>query len=74
MHKLVNDGDVACVFLAVANNVDERDVCFYPKSHKLLVEKTGHLVRDNPVLDYYDASESSRFAGFGVDCTGRRAS
>ncbi len=52
-HKLVNDGDVACVFLAVAN-VDERDVCFYPKSGKLLVEKTGHLVRDNPVLDYYD--------------------
>ncbi len=52
-HRLVNDGDVACVFLAVAN-VDERDVCFYPKSHKLLVEKTGHLVRDNPVLDYYD--------------------
>ncbi|MBC5801082.1 MAG: cupin domain-containing protein [Candidatus Eremiobacteraeota bacterium] len=52
-HRLVNDGDVACVFLAVAN-VDERDVCFYPNSRKLLLEKTGQLVRDNPLLDYYD--------------------
>lgn len=52
-HKLVNDADEACVFLAVAN-VDERDVCFYPNSRKLLLEKTGQLVRDNPTLDYYD--------------------
>jgi uncharacterized cupin superfamily protein len=52
-HKLVNEDDVACVFLAVAN-VDERDVCFYPKSRKLLVEKTSHMVRDHPLLDYFD--------------------
>ncbi len=52
-HKLVNEEDVACVFLAVAN-VDERDVCFYPKSRKLLVEKTSHMVRDHPLLDYFD--------------------
>jgi hypothetical protein len=40
--------------LLMVANTDDRDVCFYPNSHKLLVEKTGHLVRDRPSLDYYD--------------------
>ncbi len=52
-HKVVNRTHAPCTFLFVAN-VDEHDVCFYPNSNKLLVEKTDHLVRDRPVLDYYD--------------------
>jgi uncharacterized cupin superfamily protein len=52
-HKIVNRTSAPCTLLMVANT-DDRDVCFYPNSHKLLVEKTGHLVRDRPSLDYYD--------------------
>jgi hypothetical protein len=35
-------------------NVDPSDVCYYPESQKLLVERSGVLVRDNPILDYWD--------------------
>ena len=52
-HKVVNHTQAPCTLLFIANT-DEHDVCFYPDSQKLLVEKTGHLVRDNPSLDYYD--------------------
>ncbi len=52
-HKIVNRTEAPCTLLMVANN-DERDVCFYPDSKKLLVEKTEHLVRYHPTLDYYD--------------------
>ncbi len=52
-HKIVNRTETTCTLLMVANT-DERDVCFYPDSKKLLIEKTEQMVRDNPVLDYYD--------------------
>jgi hypothetical protein len=35
-------------------NVDPSDVCYYPDSHKLLVERSDIMVRDNPVLDYWE--------------------
>jgi hypothetical protein len=31
-----------------------RAVCYYPKSHKVLVEATDLMVRDHPQLDYWD--------------------
>ena len=52
-HKLVNRTDAPCTLLMVANT-DERDVCFYPDSEKLLVEKTGQMVRYSSTLDYFD--------------------
>ena len=52
-HTIVNRGSAPCTLLMVANS-DPGDVCFYPSSEKLIVEKTGHLVRDRPILDYYD--------------------
>ncbi|GAC1300671.1 MAG: hypothetical protein NVSMB19_07590 [Vulcanimicrobiaceae bacterium] len=52
-HKIVNDSTEPCEILMIAN-VDRGDVCAYPDSHKVLVEATGLLVRDRPVLDYWD--------------------
>ena len=52
-HRLFNDGTETAVVLLVAN-ANEHDVCFYPESRKLLVEKTDTLVRAEPQLDYYD--------------------
>jgi hypothetical protein len=37
----------------IANN-DLTDVCYYPDSHKLVIEQSGVLVRDNPQLSYWD--------------------
>jgi uncharacterized cupin superfamily protein/glyoxylase-like metal-dependent hydrolase (beta-lactamase superfamily II) len=52
-HKLVNRSTEPCEVLMVAN-VDPSDVCYYPDSKKLLVERSEILVRDNPILDYWD--------------------
>lgn len=52
-HKVVNRSDAPCEILMVAN-VDSNDVCYYPDSQKLLVERTGLIVRDNPELAYWD--------------------
>jgi uncharacterized cupin superfamily protein len=52
-HRLWNDAETDAVVLLVANN-DGGDVCFYPDSRKFVVEASGTLVRDHPVLDYYD--------------------
>lgn len=52
-HRLWNDAETDAVVLLIAND-DGGDVCFYPDSRKFVVEATGTLVRDNPVLDYYD--------------------
>ena len=52
-HKVVNRTSEPCTLLMVANT-DERDVCFYPDSKKLLVEKTDQMVADHPLLDYFD--------------------
>jgi hypothetical protein len=35
-------------------NIDPGDVCHYPDSRKLLVEKTGVIVRSEPALDYFE--------------------
>jgi uncharacterized cupin superfamily protein len=51
-HKVENRSDEPCEILMVANT-DVRDVCYYPESEKLLVEATGTIVRDRPVLDYW---------------------
>jgi uncharacterized cupin superfamily protein len=52
-HKLVNETQDHCEILMIANT-DVRDVCYYPDSKKVLVEASGIMVRDHPVLDYYD--------------------
>jgi len=35
-------------------NTDVRDVCYYPDSHKVLIEDSDLMLRDRPVLDYWD--------------------
>ena len=52
-HALSNEAEEEALVLLVANT-DPGDACFYPDSHKFVVEATGTLVRDNPQLDYYD--------------------
>jgi len=52
-HRIWNDADGDAVVLMIAS-ADPADVCFYPDSRKFVVEATGTLVRDNPVLDYFD--------------------
>jgi uncharacterized cupin superfamily protein/glyoxylase-like metal-dependent hydrolase (beta-lactamase superfamily II) len=52
-HRVSNEGDTPCVVLMFAN-IDGGDVCHYPDSRKLLVEKTGTIVRSEPELDYFE--------------------
>lgn len=52
-HKVRNDGKSSCTILMVSN-IDEGDVCFYPDSKKLMVERSGLIVRSEPALSYYD--------------------
>jgi uncharacterized cupin superfamily protein/glyoxylase-like metal-dependent hydrolase (beta-lactamase superfamily II) len=52
-HRISNDTDAPCVVLMFAN-IDAGDVCHYPDSRKLLVEKTGVIVRSEPELDYFE--------------------
>lgn len=51
--QLLNDGEAPCILLLVANT-DSRDATFYPDSHKIYVEPTGTMVRDNPQLSYFE--------------------
>jgi uncharacterized cupin superfamily protein/glyoxylase-like metal-dependent hydrolase (beta-lactamase superfamily II) len=52
-HRISNESDTSCVVLMFAN-IDAGDVCHYPDSRKLLVEKTGTIVRSEPELDYFE--------------------
>jgi uncharacterized cupin superfamily protein len=52
-HKIVNRTSESCEILMIANT-DLSDVCYYPDSHKFVIEKSGMLVRDNPQLSYWD--------------------
>ena len=52
-HRVSNESDTPCVVLMFANT-DPGDVCHYPDSRKLLVEKTGTIVRSEPELDYFE--------------------
>jgi hypothetical protein len=36
------------------SNIDASDICYYPDSRKLVIEATDLMLRDHPVLDYYD--------------------
>ena len=52
-HRLFNDAEAEAVVLMVANT-NPADTCFYPDSDKHVVEATGTLVRNTPLLDYFD--------------------
>jgi len=52
-HKIVNEASVTCELIMIAN-VDLDDVCSYPDSKKVLIERTESMLRDHPVLDYFD--------------------
>jgi uncharacterized cupin superfamily protein len=52
-HRIWNDAEADALVLMIANT-DEADVCSYPDSRKLLVEKTGTLVRSAPQLEYFE--------------------
>jgi len=56
-HQLINRSDKPFVYLAISNRVPA-DVCEYPDSDKLLVRKTGTLVRRSPTLSYFDGETS----------------
>jgi hypothetical protein len=38
----------------MVSNVEPTEACHYPDSKKILVDPEGLIVRDHPVLDYYD--------------------
>jgi uncharacterized cupin superfamily protein len=52
-HKLRNDSSEPCEVLMVAN-IAAADVCYYPDSKKVLVERADLMLRDHPTLDYWD--------------------
>jgi uncharacterized cupin superfamily protein len=52
-HRLSNESAEPCIVVMIANN-DAGDVCYYPDSRKLAIERTGTLVRGEPQLDYFD--------------------
>jgi uncharacterized cupin superfamily protein len=52
-HKIVNRTSEPCEILMIANT-DLTDVCYYPDSHKLIIERNGVSVRDTPQLSYWD--------------------
>jgi uncharacterized cupin superfamily protein len=52
-HLIRNDGKNDALVLMVSN-VDERDVCSYPDSDKILFEREGLIVRRAPALEYFD--------------------
>jgi len=52
-HRIWNDADAPATVLAIAN-ADRGDVCYYPDSHKLLVDQEDTLVRDQPQLGYWE--------------------
>jgi uncharacterized cupin superfamily protein/glyoxylase-like metal-dependent hydrolase (beta-lactamase superfamily II) len=52
-HKLANRSNAPCEVLMIAN-VDAGDVCYYPDSHKVLVERSDLMVRDSPTLGYWE--------------------
>ncbi len=52
-HKLRNDGSTLASIIMISN-VGGGDVCFYPDSKKLLVERADLIVRSEPALDYFD--------------------
>jgi uncharacterized cupin superfamily protein/glyoxylase-like metal-dependent hydrolase (beta-lactamase superfamily II) len=52
-HKVVNDGTESCEILMVSN-YEPADVCYYPDSRKVLVERSDLMLRDHPALDYWD--------------------
>jgi uncharacterized cupin superfamily protein/glyoxylase-like metal-dependent hydrolase (beta-lactamase superfamily II) len=51
-HKLINASAAPCTIVAIAN-ADPLDVCFYPDSKKILIQKTGTLVRSEPELVFF---------------------
>jgi uncharacterized cupin superfamily protein len=52
-HKIVNESGAECEIVMIANT-DQADVCYYPDSKKVLIEKSDLMLRDNPVLEYLD--------------------
>ena len=52
-HKLANPGEEPCEVLMLSN-LDAADICYYPDSRKFVIDATDLMVRDYPVLDYYD--------------------
>ena len=52
-HKVVNRSDAPCEILMIAN-IDAGDICYYPDSKKLLIERADIMLRDNPTLSYWD--------------------
>ncbi len=52
-HKVVNETAEPCDIFMLSNT-DHDDVCSYPDSRKVLVDRRDLMLRDNPELDYYD--------------------
>ena len=53
-HKLLNETNEPCEILMIANFAGNTDVCSYPDSAKVLIEARDIMLRDRPVLQYFD--------------------
>jgi uncharacterized cupin superfamily protein len=52
-HKIVNDGGETCEIVLIANT-SPIEICSYPDSRKVLFDPAGLMLRDHPLLDYFD--------------------
>ena len=55
-HQLLNESDKPCLLLLLGMS-DPDEVCYYPDSGKILIERHDLIVATEPVLDYYHGEE-----------------
>lgn len=56
-HLIKNDSERDALVLMIAS-IDEHDVCTYPDSDKVLIEREDLMLRRSPALSYYDGETS----------------
>lgn len=52
-HQLLNESDAPATLLLVGN-AEPNEICFYPDSRKLMLDRRDVIVRSEPALDYFD--------------------
>lgn len=52
-HQFINRSEQPFVYLAVSNKI-KSDVCEYPDSNKILVRRSGTMLRKGSSLEYWD--------------------
>jgi len=56
-HCLVNEGDAPARYLVIGEN-NPNEVCLYPESGKIAIDKLGELRQLGPIARYYDGEKA----------------